>query len=186
MFDQYAQATGADPDDMQVSPLQTIALACCCFTVLLFLLTAFLLMLAFNADDMLAGQKSWNWYITFSPLLVLDFFLVCIVCAGWSSAGDKPEGISTATMLQICCHVAFHFTLIQKLNAMPSNTGGGMGWDSVFAPLMVNEAINFLQVAARSSRTAYDAAFASGERLFHRPTTPGAAHPLPFLLTHQA
>jgi hypothetical protein len=57
MFDQYAQATGADPDEMQVSPLQTIALACCCFTLLLFLLTAFLSMVAVNADDVIGGQQ---------------------------------------------------------------------------------------------------------------------------------
>jgi hypothetical protein len=90
---------------------------------------------------------------------------VCIVCAGWSSARDKPEGISTATLLQICCHVAFHFTLIQKLNAFPNAAQPGViGWDTVFTPLMFNEAINFIQVVCRSGRTAYDAAFASGKR----------------------
>jgi hypothetical protein len=63
MFDQYSQATGADPDDMPVSPLQTIAIACCCFTLLLFLLTAFLSMVAMNADDVIGGSQVKSTYM---------------------------------------------------------------------------------------------------------------------------
>ena len=116
MFEQYVQSTGVDPEDMGVTPLQSMAFACCCFSLLPLLFTIFAFMMTENVDKLADKEPPLDWWAVFSPLLILDALVVMGACSAWTASSGSPEGFGAGSMLQVLSFVVFHVTLIFKLN----------------------------------------------------------------------